>query len=992
MRTGVLRLVHVLLLAAIVAGGDVSSCKPKVLPKDRGTLEFPPPESQISLYDRNVDCTWKFQPSTSLFGPLTCNRMVATVEFLDTEKDGDILEIIDSSTNRVLASLSGQSRNFIYFPKQYVACSSELTIRFRSNDNGERGGGFKISYTTDRNMLNLKSLSSQYVTADWTICGSESHPACLDFVTLGYSSFSAEVSNTDGDSKSVRISYEEGPSKTLTADRLITFQLSETYHGFEAELCGSTTCKISPVLNGYEYQSTMFCSKEATTHCFEGYQNYGNFTKRVCKQDGKWDHSNPPHCEKIRCSNFPSIDNGHLIFSEEPKSEYYEGEKIEWICDEGFSHLDDLYRRAADHRFPFRYIYYESFVSGVEPSPLLWRLEELGMDKFLKLIASVAGNITCGANGWRRVPKCLPIECPKIILRNGTVSTREQIKLAYKDRAYLYIDRRPQYLSTASFSCSSGFTLVGHSVATCMANSKWNVPLPKCLPETDDVVKDQIATFDNKFLLPLATYSRNAQPDENLLGRHDRSDVLDAQSDVKLDLVLAFSIREESLLEGVYKIFVHNMIMNFPIDAEKTRVAGFVLMNGTIRKFVSHHADFIEENPHNISESFEEFMENINLMFETGLGEKPRDTKRVAIIVSEKFLEVANQQRALAAQQRYKLLNVKSLHISMRDLPHFVDPTADFIEFNTTNDFYAFLNYSNPTTVDDLCGVAGASGQHYPFSNFSVAARGAWPWLVTVLGDGEYECDGVLVHRRWVVTGADCFKKATRTSGWLKGKINNYKIGVEVGQYELNDDDDGLTISKYDGIDVLTRGDHPPPGLKVWRSTRRFKPDILENNMAVIRLDKPIEVSRFRKPICSPRHSEYNAMMSDEMIAIGQTAFLAGYQYVKNGERVVSNVPIESSAVIANLSECRQRWPGKTIIDSNLCVRGIPGNICYGATGTPLMCQDPKTNRYVLCGVGSFGFEDCKDGYAVYTNMRKYEEMIRDTVRMESDGYTKSQY
>ena len=173
--------------------------------------------------------------------------------------------------------------------------------------------------------------------------------------------------------------------------------------------------------------------------------------------------------------------------------------------------------------------------------------------------------------------------------------------------------------------------------------------------------------------------------------------MLDAQSDVKLDLVLAFSIREGSLLEEVYKIFVHKMIMNFPIDAEKTRVAGFVLMNGTIRKFVSHHVDFIEENPHNISENFEEFMENINLMFQTGLGGKPRDTKRVAVIVSEKFLEIANQQRALAAQQRYKLLNVKSLHISMRDLPHFVEPTAEFIEFNTTNNFYEFLNYSNPS-------------------------------------------------------------------------------------------------------------------------------------------------------------------------------------------------------------------------------------------------------------------------------------------------------
>ena len=119
-------------------------------------------------------------------------------------------------------------------------------------------------------------------------------------------------------------------------------------------------------------------------------------------------------------------------------------------------------------------------------------------------------------------------------------------------------------------------------------------------------------------------------------------------------------------------------------------------------------------------------------------------------------------------------------------------------------------------------------------------------------------------------------------------------------------------------------------------------------------------------------------MMSDEVIAVGQPAFLVGYQYVKGGKKVVSNVPIESSVVIANLSECRQRWPQKTIVDTTLCVRGIPGDICYGGTGTPLMCQDPATNRYVLCGVGSFGFEDCEDGYAVYTNMRKYEEMIRD--------------
>ena len=36
-------------------------------------------------------------------------------------------------------------------------------------------------------------------------------------------------------------------------------------------------------------------------------------------------------------------------------------------------------------------------------------------------------------------------------------------------------------------------------------------------------------------------------------------------------------------------------------------------------------------------------------------------------------------------------------------------------------------------------------------------------------------------------------------------------------------------------------------------------------------------------------------MISDKMIAVGQTALIVGCQYVKAGEKVVSNVPIESS-------------------------------------------------------------------------------------------------
>ena len=82
-------------------------------------------------------------------------------------------------------------------------------------------------------------------------------------------------------------------------------------------------------------------------------------------------------------------------------------------------------------------------------------------------------------------------------------------------------------------------------------------------------------------------------------------------------------------------------------------------------------------------------------MFETALGGEPRDARRVAVIVSEQIPRVTNRQRALAALERYEQLNVKSLHISTRDLPHYMEPTTDFIEFHTTDEFHAFVNYSS---------------------------------------------------------------------------------------------------------------------------------------------------------------------------------------------------------------------------------------------------------------------------------------------------------
>ena len=239
------------------------------------------------------------------------------------------------------------------------------------------------------------------------------------------------------------------------------------------------------------------------------------------------------------------------------------------------------------------------------------------------------------------------------------------------------------------------------------------------LPKADfDLVKNQIATFENKFLLPLATYSRNAQPDENMLEEHDR---LDAQSDVKLDLVLAFNIHSGNPYEDAYEIFRNKIIMNFPIEAEKTRVAVLVFDNVSMWSFIPGRktkkiarlvlnsdgtGDFISEDvadtltqaPFNDSETYEEFTDKINLMFEKGIGGKPRDAKRAAVIVHGKYPVIRNKQRALAAKKRFKQLNVKAIHISTQEMsfPHNI-PSTDLIVFNITKHFRKFVNYSSPS-------------------------------------------------------------------------------------------------------------------------------------------------------------------------------------------------------------------------------------------------------------------------------------------------------
>ena len=114
---------------------------------------------------------------------------------------------------------------------------------------------------------------------------------------------------------------------------------------------------------------------------------------------------------EIKCSNIPTIENGHFIFSNKSKNEYYDEEKIDWKCDKGFSHVEDFYGRRpfSFSPFPFDSIWYEtermSHYYNIPPA-LQWSLPGPSLDNFLRRMALRVGNMSCGAHGWRGVPRC----------------------------------------------------------------------------------------------------------------------------------------------------------------------------------------------------------------------------------------------------------------------------------------------------------------------------------------------------------------------------------------------------------------------------------------------------------------------------------------------------------------------------------------------------------------------------------------------------------
>ena len=110
------------------------------------------------------------------------------------------------------------------------------------------------------------------------------------------------------------------------------------------------------------------------------------------------------------------------------------------------------------------------------------------------------GSITCGPHGWRNLPDCQSmslicnhnltessfsaLECLEYCPKHGNIMRVigwiiELIKV--EERPEKHRMPKHHYPSTSNYFCERGFTLVGHSVATCLNDASMSAPLPRCI-------------------------------------------------------------------------------------------------------------------------------------------------------------------------------------------------------------------------------------------------------------------------------------------------------------------------------------------------------------------------------------------------------------------------------------------------------------------------------------------------------------------------------
>lgn len=263
---------------------------------------------------------------------------------------------------------------------------------------------------------------------------------------------------------------------------------------------------------------------------------------------------------------------------------------------------------------------------------------------------------------------------------------------------------------------------------------------------------------------------------------------------------------------------------------------------------------------------------------------------------------------------------------------------------------------TKPSFLPKKCGVTR-------FPNGRVvggqpAEKGSWPWMAVVFvekrnGVKSPDCGGALVTTRHVITAAHCI-----VTGRSATTMSPRQLTVRLGAHDLRQNNEPGAIDI--GVDAVRRHE-------------QFEPRTYKNDIAVLRLSRPVRFNNDTSPVCLPFDSLYNVNLTQK------TSFVTGFGTTAfNGPS--SDVLMEVSFDIQGQELCRKAYERElNITEEYLCAGMMDGSkdSCQGDSGGPLVTTG-KEKKYYLVGIVSFGKLCAQPGYpGVYTRVTKYLDWLR---------------
>lgn len=229
---------------------------------------------------------------------------------------------------------------------------------------------------------------------------------------------------------------------------------------------------------------------------------------------------------------------------------------------------------------------------------------------------------------------------------------------------------------------------------------------------------------------------------------------------------------------------------------------------------------------------------------------------------------------------------------------------------------------------------------------------GEWPWQVSLSFKGSHVCGGVVISESFVLTAAHCIPSNDESSL----VVSNWK--VYVGVVSLNTLPAPHEVKRI----ILNEG---------------YDSKTNDQDIALLRLETPMEFSENNRPACLPTHNQEWRH--------GTECFTSGFGTTDPGSNEVSPTLMDVSVQIIDTNECNSAKSYRGSVSKNmLCAGHLDGgrDSCQGDSGGPLVCE--KDGIWTLAGITSWG-DGCgeKNKPGVYTKVTSflpwiYSKMMQD--------------